>query len=264
MTISGLTIADGLADVGALILPSSGGGILNAGDLTLSKVVLTQDVARGSGKDTRVVPQGGGGIFNEAGAQLTLKDSLLTNNQAIAGAGLDVFGGGLLNEGIATVTSCTFTGNQAMGGGTGDKSDPFSGSVGGAIDNFGALNLNVDYSTFINNQAIGADTPSGATGANFGVGGAIENNAGFDQAHGSTATISNSTFTGNLATAGTDGSANGGAIDNEGSKATMTLTSSTLTGNQASGGHGNAGDIKDPPGFAVSQGIGGGILNAWA
>ena len=260
VTIAGLTITDGRADGSTLILPSSGGGILNADNLTLSKVVLTQNVAQGSGTDTSV-PQGGGGIFNEAGAHLTLKDSLLTNNQAIAGDKLDVFGGGLLNLGSATVTSCIFSGNKALGGGT-NGSTVFSGSQGGAIDNFGGAILKVDYSTFINNQAIGADTPSDAAGANFGVGGAIENNAGFGGSAPSTADIINSIFTGNLATAGTDGSANGGAIDNEGSKATMTLTSSTLTGNQAIGGHGNDSDINNPPGFAVSQGIGGGILNA--
>ena len=82
VTIAGLTITNGRADGSTRILPSSGGGILNADNLTLSKVVLTQNVAQGSGSDT-TVPQGGGGIFNEAGAQLTLKNSLLTNNQAM-------------------------------------------------------------------------------------------------------------------------------------------------------------------------------------
>ena len=155
VTIAGLTITDGRADGSTLILPSSGGGILNADNLTLSKVVLTQNVAQGSGTDTSV-PQGGGGIFNEAGAHLTLKDSLLTNNQVIAGDKLDVFGGGLLNLGTATVTSCIFSGNKALAGG---GTSFFSGSAGGAIDNFGTgtvdqpTTLTVTDSTFTNNQA---------------------------------------------------------------------------------------------------------------
>src|SRR5208337_2980124 len=203
---------------------------------------------------------GGGGILNDADATLNLTSCAVVNNQAIAGDKLDVFGGGLLNLGTATVTSSTFTGNKAMGGG--NSSTIFTGSQGGGIDNFGGATLKVDYSTFINNQVIGADTLSGEdiAGANFGVGGAIENNAGFDvkHPHPSTATISNSTFTGNLATAGTDSTANGGAIGNEFSGATVTLINSTLTGNQAIGGLGSNKERS----FVVSQGIGGGISNS--
>src|SRR5207237_8193341 len=113
--------------------------------------------------------------------------------------------GGVLNEGKATVTACSFSGNQAL---EGAGSSFFSGSQGGAIDNFGGATLTLTGSTFTNNQALGAD------GGHFGAGGAIENNAGFDQLHGSVATISNCTFTGNLASAGTTGAGNGGAIDN--------------------------------------------------
>ena len=60
---------------------------------------------------------GGGGILNDAGASLNLTSLCCVNNQATAGPNLDVFGGGLLNLGTANVTSCTFTGNQALGGG---------------------------------------------------------------------------------------------------------------------------------------------------
>src|SRR5206468_1044574 len=45
---------------------------------------------------------GGGGILNEAGATLTLTHTALTNNTATAASNaVDVFGGGLLNEGTA-------------------------------------------------------------------------------------------------------------------------------------------------------------------
>ena len=113
---------------------------------------------------------GGGGILNEAGATLTLNHTVVANNTATAASDtVDVFGGGLLNEGIATVNSSTFSGNQALGGGGGSF---FGGSVGGGIDNFGGATLTVTASTFNNNQALG-------TGAgDFGIGGAIESNAG--------------------------------------------------------------------------------------
>ena len=163
---------------------------------------------------------GGGGILNEAGATLTLSHSALTDNTATAASDtVDVFGGGLLNEGSATVVSSTFSGNQALGGGGGSF---FGGSVGGGIDNFGGATLTVTDSTFVDNQALG-------TGAgNFGIGGAIENNAGLDLAHPSTATITNSVFTENLAGGGAGVAGNGGALDNEGPGATMTLSNSTV------------------------------------
>jgi hypothetical protein len=221
VTISGLTIANGQT-------PSTG---------------TTTDGALG-----------GGGILIDVGATLNLTSSAVVNNKAIAGAVLDVFGGGVLNLGTANVTACTFTGNQALGG-TGPAGDFFGGSVGGAIDNFGGATLTVTGSTFTNNQAISTDQ----TGFFFGIGGAIENNAGFDKAHPSTATISNSTFTDNQAIGrGTDSSANGGGLDNEGTDATMTVTSSTLSGNQAIGGPGVG---VNPKLNVASQGIGGGILN---
>ena len=113
---------------------------------------------------------GGGGILNEAGATLTLFHSALNNNTATAASNaVDVFGGGLLNQGKALVASSAFSGNQALGGG---GTSFFGGSLGGAIDNFGGAALTVTDSAFVHKPSVG-------TGAgNFGIGGAIENNAG--------------------------------------------------------------------------------------
>src|SRR5262245_53088596 len=134
---------------------------------------------------------GGGGILNEAGSTLILLHSAVTGNTATAASStVDVFGGGLLNQGSAFVISTTFSGNQALGGGGGSF---FGGSVGGAIDNFGGARLTVTDSAFVNNQALG----SGA--GNFGIGGAIENNAGLDLSSPSTATITSCVFIGNFA-----------------------------------------------------------------
>src|SRR5437868_4499961 len=75
---------------------------------------------------------GGGAILNEAAATLVLDHDALTGNQASTNVGSDVLGGGLLNLGSATVTQTTFTGNKAVGGGSGSF---FGGSVGGGIAN---------------------------------------------------------------------------------------------------------------------------------
>ncbi|HKB42442.1 MAG TPA: hypothetical protein VKD72_38805, partial [Gemmataceae bacterium] len=183
---------------------------------------------------------GGGGILNEAGAHLTLSRDVLTSNTATAASNtVDVFGGGFLNEGTATVVSCTFSGNQALGGGGGSF---FGGSVGGAIDNFGGASLTVTDSTFLNNQALG----SGA--GNFGIGGAIENNAGLDLSSPSTATITSCVFIGNFAGGGAGVAGNGGALDNEGPGATMTVSSCLLLGNRSGSSAG-------------AFGVGGGLMN---
>src|SRR5262249_29615307 len=158
-----------------------------------------------------------------------------------------VFGGGLLNEGNATVTDCTFSGNQALAGG---GSSFFGGSVGGAIDNFGGATLTVTGSTFTSNQALGASP--GTNPVNYGIGGAIENNARVvpGTAFPSTATITNCTFSGNVAGAvagaGFGVIGNGGALDNEGG--TMTISSCTFRNNQSVGGG--------------ADGLGGAILNS--
>jgi hypothetical protein len=232
VSLSALTIAHGHASIG--------GGLDNAGNLTIRDSVLADNQSVGGA--------GGGAILNEVGATLSLGHSVLANNTATAGSGLDVFGGGLLNDGQATIESSAFHGNKAVGGAAFTF---FGGSVGGAIDNFGGATLTVAGSTFIGNQAISAAGPFA------GIGGAIENNAGFDTRQPSTATIRTSTFINNLATGGTGSTANGGALDNEGPGVLMTVTDSALIHNRAVGGPGGDGVT------TLSQAIGGGILNAF-
>src|SRR5262249_13833371 len=119
----------------------------------------------------------GAGIFNEPGASLIVTDCAFQGNLAVGGSfGL---GGGILNEGSATVSGSTFDGNQATGGDGGV-------GAGGGISNIFSATLTVSNSTFTNNLAI--------DGQGFlGTGGAIAN--GF----GSSLTLSNSTFTHNHA-----------------------------------------------------------------
>ena len=246
-TIDKLTIANGLA--------VQGGGIDNFGTLTVNQCTLTDNTAiGGSGDSTTPDAANGGAIANEVGASLTLTQCLVTANVAAASPGNDSFGGALLNLGSATVANCTFTGNQATGGGSASY---FDGSTGGAIEGFGfppsqlyGSTITVTGSTFNNNEAISA------SGSVYGVGGAV------DLEFGVVATISNSSFTGNEATGGAGCDANGGAINTEG--CTLTLTNSFFTANRAVAGtfNGSFGDegssafggavLLDIPGTTVS------------
>ena len=91
VTISGLTIAHGLADKDAPVYAGFGGGILNQGDLTLTDDVVSHNQAVGDGIRTVTGP---GGV-------------------SITGTG---GGGGVATLGTLTVTDSTFIANQALGG----------------------------------------------------------------------------------------------------------------------------------------------------
>jgi len=236
VTIANLTITGGQA----------------SGPLPASMVGVYASTGTGAG--------GGGGILNEAGATLILNHDTISNNQAIHGSSplaFTVVGGGLLNLGTATVQSCQFSNNQASGG---NGPDDIGGSAGGAIDNFGGptggATFTATATTFSNNSAVAA-----GGGYYFGIGGALELNAGLNfynpaqaEASAQGATITNCTFTNNLATGGRDAIANGGAIDEEGIGLNMTLVGCTINGNRAVGGN-------DGSTNGESEALGGGIMN---
>src|SRR5262245_12814466 len=125
--LAGLTITDGHAE--------DGGGIYNAGTLTVDHCTLSANKALGEeGGHAR-----GGGIFNAAGALLTVTHSVLSDNRAVGGDGGpgvhggEGAGGGIYNlDATLAVSNSTFTGNQAVGGDGGL-------GAGGGIANGGAL-----------------------------------------------------------------------------------------------------------------------------
>ena len=80
----------------------TGGGIYNAGMLTLENTTLSGNSTGGIGS--------GGGIFNDYGGTATLRNSTLSDNSAGRG-------GGIYNEGTATLTNTTLSGNSAGNGG---------------------------------------------------------------------------------------------------------------------------------------------------
>jgi len=113
-------------------------------------------------------------------------------------------GGGISNSGTLALNSCVITNNRLSAGG-----------FGAGILNFG--NLAVDRCAFSNNTITGTATLSGSGGGIF-------------NSPAETATITNSTFQGNVVTGAIS---SGGAIANQGN---MTIAGSTFNGNQATNG----------------------------
>ena len=235
--IAGLTITDGLADSGA---PhgSFGGGIFNdAGTLT-----LTDDVV----SDNRVI--GNSGVSTAIG-----------NSMGFAAGGMGfAAGGGILNQsGTLTVTHSTLIANQALGGtgGTGGGGgSSLDAALGGGIYILGG-GVKVDHSTLAYNKALGGSGGSGSTGTNFidyGTGGGIYNSDGDLQ-------VDHSTVAYNQAIGGSHssdsfgifpGSSEGGGIFNFNFDSTIVVTNSTFDHNQAIGGNFNSGNN---PGVGIGR-----------
>src|SRR5262245_53570360 len=249
VTLAGLTVADGLA--------GQGGGIDNAGVLTLSHCVLSGNRALGAGL--------GGAVLNEPGAALAVTGCTFTGNQAVGDATGFGHGGALLNRGTATVTNSAFTDNRAVGGGAPFSGDPLTTGFGsgGGISSFGP-SLTVAGCTFTNNAAI-----DGAGLVAFG--GGLESRLG-------TLALSNSTFTGNQAVADATVARGGALLD---FRATASITNCTFTGNAARGylfAEGGAFAIQGPTTVANSTftgnqalgvgpqawGTGGAVVNVFA
>jgi hypothetical protein len=118
VTLSGLTIedGDGMAENGGTNFPpyfDDGGGILNAGTLTLSNCTVSGNSA-----------VEGGGIFNELGGTLTVAGSIVTHNLASGDGSAGAWGGaGIFNDGASTLTGSIVTQNSTPGKGGGIFND---------------------------------------------------------------------------------------------------------------------------------------------
>ena len=256
LTIKDSTISSNIVDRTMHEMDSWGGGISNGGGLTISDTSITNNFASNGGggienKNAAVLSNvtissnlvtdrsyDRGGVFNEYAqgggirnlGTLRIQKSFISEN--IADPGIDnSAGGGIRNtgNGVAVVSECEFSGNQANWGGAVHNDDQgevwiqiepedrsflpgstrFSGnsstSDAGAI--FNENTLKVNNTTFTGNHA--------GRG-----GGALVN-----WTPGKTE-VWNSTFTQNDAR-------NGGAIDNAGT-GMVTLLNATLSGNSAS------------------------------
>jgi hypothetical protein len=168
VSISGLTISNGRADVG-------GGGVFNQNLSTLLAPTLTISNCTLSGNSATNASAGGGGIYNggtfamvtlnlidstlsgnssanngggiynngfNGSATLTVKGSILRDNSAANGGG--IYNNGFNGEAVVTVTATTISSNYAVSG------------VGGGIINdggFGSATLTVVASTLCGNSA---------------------------------------------------------------------------------------------------------------
>jgi hypothetical protein len=218
---------------------SFGGGIANAGTLSVNSSTFTGNAAQGS---TTVIgsPAGGnqgGAIGNLDGSTSTITLSTFTGNQALGTGVGDAEGGAICNEyvpifpftgsGITiTVSQCTFANNVAKGGSNaGSSALAADGGGGGAIGDEPGTNLTVLNCTFTGNQA---NSGGGNQAEGEAEGGAIRNGVA------ATATISNSQFISNSAIGtGVGALAAGGALSNA---ATAMISNCLFIGNSAVGG----------------------------
>lgn len=225
----------------------TGSGIHNAGTLTISNTTVTGNRAFGTA----------GGIRNLLGATLTVSNSVISDNQAVTeDSEIDVFwdirgsggdpaqfpgingwGGGLVNEGTATLTDTVIDGNVARQG-------------SGGIHNLGTLTLTntsvtgntADHVTGYTESAP-TDFSEGGGVANYGTltmtGGTISGNTVADQGGGlyhgvnAVSNLANVNITGNIAgVLGTTGY--GGGIMQRyytGEEDHLTRTGGSLVGN---------------------------------
>lgn len=156
VSISGLTLADGLADDG------QGGAILNSGTLNLSQCTISNCLARATFETDAL----GGAIYTGNGSVLTIVDCLLVANRALGGslyyfdfdcgAGL---GGAIYNDvGTLMVTNSTFSANRAEGGSYDNETWRRMGdALGGAI-------YTLVSDTFLMNCTIVSNTAAAGTG----------------------------------------------------------------------------------------------------
>jgi uncharacterized repeat protein (TIGR01451 family) len=221
VSISGITVENGNTEAGCPSgCSSSGGGIENDGNLTLTSVVVSGNTA-GSGC-FEFCGASGGGIENNG--TLAVIGGSITGNTAVGECEFACSGqgGGIENNGTLTVTGSTITGNTANGPATGCVVS--CGASGGGIENTLGSTATITGTVISGNNAeLGCTEACGASG------GAIDN-AG-------TLSVTDSVINNNSAGAfcDLDCAPLGGGIANE-STGTLNLTNTTLSANSTSTG----------------------------
>jgi hypothetical protein len=247
----------------------SGGGIDNGGRLTLSNTRVTENQAGAAGSPASGLADGG--IENRFMATLTMRNSFVTGNRALAGPpnGRGASAGGIGDDGAMAIENSVITGNSvvlthavpsSLDEGAYAGGIAISGFAGGSATIAGsavsenlvtATNSAGDEGTFaggllvegslaLSTSAVdGNQVSSHATGSAFADGGGLEIDG--------TATIADSRILGNLvdATAGTgEAFAQGGGIANVGKAALQrTLVVGNRVSARGSGGAAQGGGI---------------------
>jgi CSLREA domain-containing protein len=209
-----------------------GGGLWASGTMTVSGGTLIDGNTATSDDDAAF--EGGGGVFNQAGA-VTIDGATISNNTALGTAGSG--GGAFTNgDGTLTVSNSTFSGNASLwaGGGievnggtvmlTGVDFD--QNATGGAPGNGGALHVTAGTVTATGGEVTGNTAAS--------EGGGFWNNAGW------TMTVDGTLFSGNEAR-GAAADNGGGALFNNGG--TLIVMDATIDDNAATGTSGSGGGV---------------------
>jgi len=157
VAMNDLIIRDGAA-------APQGGGILNRGNLSLDRVVVTNNVENSGGPAS--FDLGGGGIYNSESTTLNLTDSTVRDNTTLNQPGGGIYG--FFNSSI-NITRSTISNN-------------LSGDVAGGLRSSGST-------------TVGNSTFSGNTSTAWHGGGIFHTDGQL--------TVINSTFSGNIAPAGT-------------------------------------------------------------
>ena len=100
---------------GASQLAISGNKMSRIFEISSGATITVSGLTIENGSTRGIVPEGGGGIFNNGGT-LTVTDSVITGNIGSFGPTSGA-GGGIYNYGTLTVTNSTFSGNSAVNGG---------------------------------------------------------------------------------------------------------------------------------------------------
>ena len=241
--VAGLTISGGVSG------PPGGGGISNAGTLTLTNSIVSDNHG----------PQGGGGIFNAGTANLT--NSTVSGNESFGNGGgiyntgaltltassvsdnhVNESGGGIFNSGTVNLTNSTVSGNESLGSGGG-----IYGS-GGRVTLTGSTVSN-NSASFFESATIGGGIFNGRGSSLTLTASTVSNNVGTFEGGGiyneDTANLTNSTVSGNST------GRRGGGIFNT---FTLRLTHSTVSNNRQtqSGGLGGGGIYTFDNGIAAA------------
>ena len=188
----------------------------------------------------------GGGIFNAAGASLSLIKTLILGNLAQGGAGAN---GGLGGEAVGGNGGAD-NGTVGIGGGgfggTGGAAGNGGVADGGGLFNAGRVTLIGAASRFSSNQAVGGLGGSGGAGAT------AHGGLGGNGKLGDTGGLGGGAFGGDAGKAGVGGAATGGGIFNA-SGASIVGSALVVTSNAARGSRGGDGNT----GGAAVGGAGG-------
>ena len=240
VSVSGLTVKDGMTPDTSNTSTSAGGGIRNAGTLTLTDVIVTANKTQstlGAGPGGGIFNQGtlamtncavtanitgpgttgmagnsGGGIANSGGSltgSLTMTNCVVSNNETGTSPNVGGPGGGIFSAGPMTLIASTISNNVTGNGIT------FGGHGGGIFNSHGAALI---INSTVSDNATGT-TPSGSRGYAGGI---------FNE---NDLTIVGSTISGN-----SDGT--GGAVL---ASRLLVVTNSTVSGNHSLSGGLHAG-----------------------